>query len=84
MISTEGAALAARVFRTWADLFRLGPDTLTFTGAWCEPEGIPGTGEYSLITISRGALVPTLDRIADDCRRVAESAGALLLLHLGI
>ena len=67
-----------------SDLFRLGPDTLTLTGAWCEAEGIPGTGHYSHITISRGALVPMLDRIADDCRRVAESAGALFSLHIGI
>jgi len=30
--------LAAQIFRTCADLFRLGPETLVLTGAWCETE----------------------------------------------
>jgi hypothetical protein len=84
VISTEGAELAAQIFRTWANLFRLGPETLVLTGAWCETEGISGQGHYSRVTVSRDPLVSTLDKIAEDCRRVAASAGALYLLHLGV
>jgi hypothetical protein len=84
VILADGAYLAEDVFRAWAHLFSLGPEELVLTGPWTTVEDHSREGNYSLLRLPRAAVVATLERIADDCRRVGDSVGRFFLLHIGI
>jgi hypothetical protein len=84
VILANGAPLAESVFRAWAQLFRLGPDELVLTGPWTTIEGDPRPGHYSQLSFPRAPVVNALERLADDCKRVGDSAGSCFLLHIGI
>lgn len=83
-ILVDGAPVAAQIFGTWAQLFRLGPEEIELTGLWTSIEGEPGSGAYDKFTLARSSLTDAFDQIAGDLRRVAESEGAYFLMHLGI
>ena len=83
-ILADGAPTAARVFRGWAELLRIGPPELLLTGPWTQIEGEPKSGHFSQLRFARDQVVTALDRVAHDCERVADSGGAHFVLHLGI
>jgi hypothetical protein len=94
-IEAEGAAIAGRVFRAWADLFALGPPVLVLTGnfSWVaegeaphsEAEQVtPLEGGYDRLEFDREVVVGVLRRLAEDCERVRLAGGRLYLFHHGV
>lgn len=96
VIEAEGAAVAERVFRTWADLFAVGPPTLALTGgfSWAAdedrvlpPEAARATalvGGYDRLEFDREVVVGVLRQLADYARQVQSAGGRLYLLHQGV
>jgi len=83
-VLVDGAAVAARVFKAWAGVFKLGPSDLVLTGSWTMVEGDPSAGAYERFRSSRDDLVTAFENIAVWCDLVEGSAGARFLMHLGI
>lgn len=83
IINQAGGAKAAQVFDHWASLFRLGPESLTFTGgyAWQEGDSVD-SGEYEKFTLPRDSVVASLSEVAR--MAAAASTGESYLLHIGI
>ncbi|HVF87091.1 MAG TPA: hypothetical protein VM866_05845 [Pyrinomonadaceae bacterium] len=85
VIRTEGAGTAAKVFRSYADLFSNDPKKLRLTGPWSAEEGKPrAEGGYQQIEFERDMVVGELRQLAADLDRVAESDDEMYVLHLGI
>lgn len=78
IIRTEGAGIAAKVFRSYADLFSNGPMKLLLTGPW------GAEGGYQQIEFERDVVVGELRQLAADLDRVAGSNDEMYVLHLGI
>ena len=83
VIKKDGAVDAEKLFTTWATLFSIGPKRIKLRGGWTEGEG-KGTGGYSEIRVYREEVVDSLRTLAKYSKSVANSSGALFLLHLGI
>ena len=85
VIKKDGAEDSEKLFTTWATLFSIGPKRIKLTGAygWTEGEG-KETGGYDEIRIYRDEVVDKLRTLAKYSKSVANSDGALFLLHLGI
>ncbi len=85
VIKKDGAVDAEKLFTTWATLFSIGPKRIKLRGAygWTEGEG-KGKGGYSEIRVYREEVVDSLKTLAKYSKSVANSNGALFLLHLGI
>jgi hypothetical protein len=83
-ILADGAEVAARVLRAWADVFRNAPPELQLTGAWTTIDGAADSGHYQQLRLSRDAVVGALDRVAGDCELVAGASGRHFVLHIGI
>ena len=71
VIREDGAVDAEKLFTAWATLFSMGPKRIKLTGD-------------SEIRIDRDQVVDRLRRLAKYSKSVANSNGALFLLHLGI
>ncbi len=84
IIKDEGAAMAHRIFGSWADLFSHGPSELELTGLWSSIEGEPDSGSYQTIVEDRNKLVSSLRQISEYALRVNESESRLYILHVGI
>ena len=85
IIRDEGANTAAKVFRSYADLFSNGPQKLQLTGLCSVEEGKPCTeASYQKIEFARNEVVGRLRRLAADLNQVAESGDEMYVLHLGI
>ena len=83
-IVAEGAVIAERIFRAWAELFQCSPEKLFLTGAWCSIEGKPNSGHYEKLWFERNQVVSALIQIADYCAQTTSSNGERYLLHFGI
>ena len=85
VIKKDGAEDIEKLFTTWATLFSIGPKRIKLTGAysWTEGEG-KETGGYDEVRIYRDEVVDRLRMLAEYSKSVANSDGALFLLHLGI
>ena len=84
IIKDEGAAIAHRVFGSWADLFSHGPLELELTGLWSAIEDEPESGRYEAIVEDRDKLVSSLRQISEYALRVSESNSQSYILHMGI
>lgn len=84
IIKDEGAAIAHRVFSSWADLFSHGPSELVLTGLWSSIEGEPESGRYRTIVQDRNKLVSSLRQVSEYALRVSESESRFFILHMGM
>jgi len=95
IIDEQGAAIAARVFQSWADLFAAGPSAPILTGGytWIVDQDLPGpgtgtlsepVGRYEKFSIDRDEVVGVLHRLAHCSMQVQSAAGRLYLLHHGV
>jgi hypothetical protein len=94
LIESPGAAIALHVFRSWADLLRVGPQKLVLTGpvAWSTEQGGNGTdttsaqlaGNYERLVIDRDLVVGVLHQLADWCEQVRDNPGKLYIYHGGV
>ena len=83
-IFADGAGLAAKIFRTWAQLFRLGPEHLSLTASWTEVVGKLNSGHFVRLHFERDLICSSFEKIAIFCDRVVTSNGAHFIAHLGI
>jgi hypothetical protein len=95
IIEAEGAPVAERVFRAWADLFDLGPPVLALTGnfSWVvegdappadAERATPLEGGYDRLEFDREEVVGVLRQLARHTERVRSAGGRLYLLHRGV
>ena len=82
VIDVEGAAIAERVFRGWANLLVIGPPVLDLQGYWSFFGDDPKLGAYERLRIDRTPVVETLIQLAD--YSACATNGTHALLHLGI
>lgn len=86
IINCTGAAVAQQVFRTWADLFATGPETLHLRGPWSEqpgedPDSVEQSG-YTTCYLERDTLVAALRTLATFAEQAR--SGEFVLLHAGV
>ena len=95
IIGVEGAGVAERVFRAWADLFAVGPSILSLTGvySWAvEGDAAPPVGERGSalqggcdkLAFPRDEVVAVLRQMAEYAGRVQSAGDRLYLLHQGV
>lgn len=85
VIKSEGAKIAARIFRAWAELLSCGPKKIQLTGSWGVEEGRPSSeGEYEKLKVDRDGMVRKMKALAAIADQVGESKDELYILHLGI
>jgi len=94
LIETEGAGIAERVFRKWAELLTVGPPCLVLAGgfSWAAEDDSPPVGErvtqleggYDRLEFDRDEVVGILGQLAEWCKQVRFGAGRLYLYHEGV
>jgi hypothetical protein len=94
LIEAEGAGVAERVFRGWAELLAAGPPRLVFTGgfSWTAEKDAPPVGEritqleggYDRLEFDRDEVVGVLHQLTACCGQVRSGAGKLYLYHDGV
>jgi hypothetical protein len=95
IIDADGAPIAERVFRAWADLLVLGPPVLALTGnfSWVAEGDAPLSDAervtplergYDRLEFDRDEVVGVLQQLVQYSDRVRSAGGRLYLLHQGV
>ena len=83
VISLEGASITNKIFLAWAELFKLGPETLNLRGYYVLGDE-DFDGYYDRLEIPRDEMVSKLSTIASYAQKIIDSDGQYFILHMGI
>jgi hypothetical protein len=91
IIKADGAEIAWKVFRCWAELFSNGPKKIQLTGHYILNPGQEELqvieargGPYEKLIFDRNAIVKQFNKLASYCYEVIEGGDEVFMLHLGI
>lgn len=84
VIDGQSAPIAASIFEAWAELFSLGPETLSLTGGYIIDDGTGSRGGYEKLSFPRDETVDALRQIANHAKQVVKTKDEYFILHIGI